>query len=57
MIKKLENNKKIIIFANQNAALAQLVRALDCGSRGHGFESHRRCIKALIYISSSAFFI
>ena len=56
MTEKLENRKKIITFANQNAALAQLVRALDCGSRGHGFESHRRCFKALHEISSSAFF-
>ena len=44
-------------FANENAALAQLVRALDCGSRGHGFESHRRCNKALFNSSCSAFFI
>ena len=57
MTKKLENRKKKFTFANQNAALAQLVRVLDCGSRGHGFESHRRCTKALLEISCSAFFI
>ena len=33
--------KKIFIFANlKTVDVAQLVRALDCGSRGRGFEPH-----------------
>jgi hypothetical protein len=32
---------KNLIFAVQNATLAQLVRVPDCGSGGHGFESRR----------------
>ena len=35
-----EGNAKYISFAALTVVVAQLVRALDCGSRGRGFEPH-----------------
>ena len=36
--------------------VAQLVRALDCGSKGRGFESHLSPQKAVRSLTSSLFF-
>jgi hypothetical protein len=39
-------------------ALAQLVRALDCGSRGRGFEPHRPpTLKRGCLIETASFFM
>lgn len=43
--------KKLSIFANLNnymVCVAQLVRVVDCGSIGRGFESHRVPLEKLI---------
>lgn len=55
---RLKRNRNYHRFACFYATLAQLVRALDCGSRGHGFESRRWYhIKALQLIYCNAFLL
>lgn len=49
------NIKKLVHLPPQTVDVAQLVRALDCGSRGRGFESHHLPSKAPEI--SGAFFV